>query len=234
MPPPSRLPAAPGVPASVGSPAEPPPEQVRSHRAPPGPLAKAGTGARVTALLIAALAVGAAIANWRPLDQSADDRERPYVRTGTIGQQVSTRVFDATLLNARGAGKIGHRGQAHDTGGVWIIVRVRLTASDEAITLGYAALRDRRDRVYLATQRIDQQLLGARTLQPGIPVEGDLLFEVPRDAATDLTLLLAEPLIDHRMDTMAEITLPQVNTATVDGWATAPEPATLESPKAGS
>ncbi|MEJ3748340.1 hypothetical protein WEI85_34280 [Actinomycetes bacterium KLBMP 9797] len=207
---------------------------MRSHRAPPGPVAKAGTGARVTALLIAALALGAAIANWRPLNQSADDRERPYVRTGTIGQQVSARVFDATLLSARGAGKVGYQGQAHDTGGVWMIVRIRLTATDEATTLGYAAVRDHRDRVYLATQRVSQQMLGGRTLQPGIPVEADLLFEVPRDAATDLTLLLAEPSIDHRMDTMAEIALPHYDTATVDGWASATEPAILTSPKAGS
>lgn len=230
QPPSSSQPLSPSASAGATAGAE----QVRSHRAPPGPLAKAGNGARVTALLIAALAVGAAIANWRPLQQSADERERPYVRTGTVGQQVSARVFDATLLAVRGAGKVRAAGKVHDTGGVWIIVRVRVTATEEPTTVGYAALRDRRDRVYTATQRVSQEMHGGRTLQPAIPVDGELLFELPRDAATDLTLLLAGASLDLRMDAVAEIALPHADAAAVDRWASAPEPAALQASKAAS
>lgn len=207
------------------------PEAVRSHRAPPGPIQRAGTRASVGTLLITALAVGGIVANWRPVNgDAADDRERPYISAGQVGDSVSARSFDAKVLDVRGAKLVGFRGKDHDTGGVWLLVRVRITATVEDTQVGYAAVVDNKDRVYLATGRFDQPFTAGRTLQPGIPVEGEIAFEVPRDVATSLRLRLAAPLIDQRMDGMAEIELPRFDTATIDKWATTEEPAILKTP----
>jgi hypothetical protein len=214
-------------------PDQPDPDTVASHRAPPGPVQLAGARAGVGTLLVAALAIGGAVAAWRPISgASAEARERPFVRTGSVGEKVSTRVFDVTVLNVRGAAMLTNSGLPHDTAGVWIVLRVRLTARDEATTIGYAALRDEHDREYRATTRFTQTLVGSsRKLQPGVPVEGDIAFEVPRDAATNVAVQLAENHIDKRMDGMAEVSLPAVDRATVDRWAAEPTPVVLQTPK---
>ncbi|GAA4715135.1 DUF4352 domain-containing protein [Phytohabitans rumicis] len=207
------------------------PEQVRSHRAPPGPVQRAGTRASVGSLVVAALAVGGLVANWRPVDGArADARERPYISAGQVGDSVSARSFEAKVLEVRGAKVVGFRGTGHDTDGVWILVQVRITATTEDTLLNYAALVDDKDRVYRATGRFDQPFTAGRTLQPGIPVEGEIAFEVPRDVATSLRIRLAAPLIDQRMDGMAEIELPKFDTATIDKWATNQEPVIFKTP----
>jgi hypothetical protein len=173
-------------------------------------------------LLIAALAVGGVVANWRPIGgDGADVRERPYMAVGQVGESVSARSFEVKLVSVRGARLLGVRSKGYETGGVWILVRVRVTATTEDTSVGYAALIDERDREFLASDRFTQLFAGgSRTFQPGIPVEGEIAFEVPRDVATSLRLRLASPSIDQRMDGMAEIALPKVDTATVDKWAT--------------
>jgi hypothetical protein len=105
-------------------------------------------------------------------------------------------------------------------------------ATTEDTVIGYAALIDDRDREFLVSNRFTQLFAdSARTLQPGIPVEGEIAFEVPRDVATSMRLRLASPLLDQRMDGMAEIRLPKVDTATVDGWATQKDAVIMEKPE---
>jgi hypothetical protein len=217
----------------------PPPEQpalenVTSHRAPPGTVQRAGSRAGVATLLIAALAVGGAIAQWRPVfGGDAQERERPFVEPGTVGQRVSTRVFDATVLDVRGAAKVTVKGLALDTAGVWIVLRVRLSTREEVTTIGYAALWDADNREYRATTRFSQPLVDVtRELQPGIPVEGEIAFELPRDAATQVVVQFAEKRGEsgRRMDGLAEVSLPAVDRATVDRWATEPQPVVLATP----
>jgi hypothetical protein len=176
--------------------------------------------------------VGGVVANWRPLDSGAEAAQRPYISTGQVGESVSARSFDARLVSVRGARLVGALGKGYETGGVWILVRVRITATTEDTTVAYAALLDDRDREFLASERFSQLFAdGARTFQPGIPVEGEIAFEVPRDVATSLRLRLASPRIDTRMDGMAEIKLPDADTATVDRWATQQEPVIMERAK---
>ncbi|BCB80928.1 hypothetical protein Pflav_073380 [Phytohabitans flavus] len=173
------------------------------------------------------------VANWRPINgDRADIRERPYIVVGQVGESVSARSFEAQLVSVRGARLLGVSSKGYETGGVWILVRVRVTATTEDTALGYAALIDDRGREFLVSNRFSQQLAdGARSFQPGIAVEGEIAFEVPRDVATSMRLRLASPLIDQRMDAMAEIELPKVDTATVDKWATQKDPVILERPE---
>ncbi|MFC0526897.1 hypothetical protein [Phytohabitans kaempferiae] len=218
---------------AAGGGAAPSGEEIRSHRAPPGRVERVGKRARVGMLLVAALAVGGVVANWRPIDgDRADIRERPYIAAGQINEPVSARTFEARLVGVRGAKLLNVRSKRYETGGVWIVVRVRVTATTEDTVIGYSALIDDKEREFLVSNRFTQLFAGgSRTFQPGIPVEGDIAFEVPRDVATSLRLRLATPIVDQRMEGMAEIKLPSVDTATVDAWATQEEPAAMESPK---
>jgi hypothetical protein len=201
------------------------PEEVRRHRAPPGRIERAGMRARVGMLLIAALAVGGVVANWRPLNgDRADLRERPYIAVGQVGDSVSARTFEAELVSVRGAGLLGVDAKRYETGGVWLLVRV-----------GYAALIDDRDREFLASTRCTQPLApGGRTFQPGVTVEGEIAVEVPRDVATSMRLRLAANSLEHRMDAMAEFSLPKVDTAKVDAWAAQKDAVIMEAAKVAS
>jgi hypothetical protein len=169
----------------------------------------------VGVLVLAALAVGGVINSRAP---DTDHRERPFVATGRVGSPVNVRTFEATVLGVRGTTKLARSGKWHTTGGIWVLVRLRLVARSEPTQVGYAAVRDAKDRTYLATTRIEQPLQ-SRSLQPGIPVEGEIAFEVPPAAAPTLSVRLAEPLVDTRMEAMAEVPL-DITRSKVDQWRT--------------
>lgn len=200
---------------------------VRRHRAPRGPvheaLAALGTRLGVGAVLLAAVAVGGVVQAAAP---DADTRERPFLRTGSIGEPVDGRTFEVRVLGTRGAKEVSRSGKTRATGGVWVLVRVRVVARAEPTVLSYAAVRDARGRVFVATERISQPLAGGRALQPGIPVEGEIVFEVPQDAAAGLSVRLATTSIDHRLDAMTEIGL-GIDSATASAWLAEAEPAVL-------
>lgn len=186
---------------------------VRSHRAPATGLAAFGLRLGVGALVVAAIAIGGTINSSTP---DVDARERPFIQTARQGDAVDVRTFDVQVLEVRGAKKISRSGKVRDSVGVWVLVKVRAEARREPVLLGYAALRDERGRTFYATQRISQPLAGGRTLQPGLPVEGEIAFEVPADV-TALSIRLAKSPLDQRMDAMAEIAL-GADRATVEGW----------------
>jgi hypothetical protein len=195
------------------------------------PGSKAPTKLGAGALILAALAVGGVITSGTP---DTDRRQRPFVRAGAMGQAVNARSFDVTVLGVRGAAKVAEDGLEHDTSGVWVLVRVRLVARDEPVLVGYAAVRDAGGHTYLASNRLDLKLvMGGHDLQPGVPVTGEIAFEVPRDAAPSLSLRLASPLLDQRMDAVAEIPLGIDNTM-VDKWLAQTEAATVTKPGAES
>jgi hypothetical protein len=167
-----------------------------------------------TALVVAALATGIAITSQAP---DTDARERPFVRGGAIGEFVDGRTFQASVVAVRGARKIARSGRTRDTGGVWVVVRARAVARDKPTSIDHASVRDARGRTFLATARISQPLVGGGyPLQPGISVQGDIVFEVPQASAASLTIRLADSS-DVRMDAAIEVPI-AVNRATVDRW----------------
>jgi hypothetical protein len=181
-----------------------------------------------TGLVIAALLAGRAITSHAP---DADKREQPFVRTGRVNHPVDGRTFVATVLGVRGGPKLNGGGQPHDTSGIWVLTRVRLVARAAPTSVGFAALVDDRDRAYWATGRITQFLAGGgRTLEPGIPVVGEIAFEIPLSAATHLRLRLAGPQFDQRMDAVTECRLP-IDSAMLAQWRAQSEPLQLEKPE---
>jgi hypothetical protein len=188
---------------------------VRSHRQRANGSAL-GYRIGATLLVIAALAVGTLITRNIP---DVDKQQRPFVHTAALGHLVQLRTFDATVLSVRGAAVVTDSDdEPHDTSGVWILVKVRLTTEHQAAAVGYAVLRDAQGHTYLASTRFSQFLVtGGWELQPGVPVAGEIAFEVPVAVATHLSIRLAASVLDHRMDDMADVPLP-IDAGEVRQW----------------
>lgn len=173
-------------------------------------------------MVLAAIGAGHLINTLVP---DVDTRERPFLESGQTDKNVETRRFDITLLGTRVAKVVEADGWKHDTQGKWVILRVRLVAKNKPVGVQYAAIHDTSDRTFLMTDRLEQPLIGARLLQPGIAVEGEVVFEVPKDA-NGLTARFAVQSGDsgvRRMDAMADIALPLPDTGI---WLD-PKPVTL-------
>lgn len=206
-----------------GQPPPPPPPSAPPAQQQPGrPRRPVRQRLGTAALLIAALAVGGAISN---LDPDPETSHRPFLTAGDKGETVQTRAFDAVLLEVRGGQAVGSRGVRHDSKGVWIIAKVRITARGEATAVSYAAIRDGDERIFDASGRV-QQSLGGRVMQPGIPVVMEIVFEVPTDVPTPLAVRLAVNPSDHRMDGMAEIEL-GLTSGELTAWAQQKDPLTI-------
>lgn len=162
-------------------------------------------------LILATLGVGNLVMAYTP---DVNTRERPFLRSGEPGNEIDVRRFTVTVLATEVAAVIKAAGWEHDTQGKWIVLRVRLEAVGEPLAVRYAALWDDQGRSYEASDRLQQRLVdGSRRLQPGIPVEGDVAFEVPA-GATGLTARFTSSDISQRMDAMSAISLPLPDTAT--------------------
>jgi len=202
---------------------------IYSHRRTGPPVTRLGRiGLRVgsAVLIIATLAIGTAFTSRQP---GTEARERPFTVVGNVGKPVNARTFDMTVLSVRGAAIITDTNGPHDTSGVWIIVRVRLAARNAPTEVGYAVLVDAEGHTYRATGRIDQMLLGGRTLEPDIPVDGEVAFEVPVSVADDVSIRMAKDSDDQRMDAVAQSHLP-ITSAQVAEWHAATKPVTVASP----
>lgn len=166
------------------------------------------------ALVVLAIGVGGAAKAYEP-DPAV--QQRPFIRTGHKGDVVSARTFDAQLLGVRGGAVVGSRGGPHDTSGVWIVVKVRLTAHGEPMQLGQVSIRDGEGRIFRASGRVDNNP-PLRQLQPGIPVDCEIAFEVPKAVPLPIAARLTSSLIDDRMDGLAQLEL-DVTAAQVQQWA---------------
>jgi len=156
-------------------------------------------------LVIAALGVGDFLLRITP---DVDERQRPFLEQGEQGQVIDAREFSATLLKARTAGVVKAANFVHPTQGVWVILRMRFVAQKEPVQIDYAAVVDERGRSFYASDRLKQPLVdGSRSLQPGIGVEGEVAFEVPRDA-TGLTAQFSNAGTNRTMQAVTDITLP--------------------------
>lgn len=180
----------------------------------------------MVALLLATLAIGAALL---PLKPHGIVWQEEFVRTGKVGTPVDARAFDITVLDATGGAKIDAKTPI-ETNGIWIVVRIRVVAKDKPVTIGYAALRDDQGRVYDDADKVNQPMIGGRALQPGVPVEGQVVFEVARDVRR-LTARFAKPALFQMYDAVAEIPLP-ITRADIDSWVAEKRAVPVASPKA--
>lgn len=217
----SAPPALPAGPPAVSSAGAGDGRSSARHRR-TGPTVKAQL---FTALLVLiTLVAGTFVIRHKP-DQA--HMQRPFFRPGAPGTRISVRTFDVTVLDTNGAVKLQGGKGVLDTTGIWVAVRARIVATEEPILLAYARLRDDRRRVFYATERVDQPLASGRMFQPGVVVEGLIVFEVAKDVR-ELTLLLSSTsdAPGFLVDAVAEVPLP----VTVDAWLQQQKP--VEVPRA--
>jgi len=183
------------------------------------------------AAVLATLLVGQALLRTAP---NADDDSATFLVGGRSFRPVVVGGLAVTVLGIRGASLVRRPdGRILDTGGVWVIVDVELTATQQTTAVRYLALADRDGNTYRVSQRWHQAITeGVPDLQPGLPVDGEVAFEVPRDKATDLTLRAGEHYsasLGLRSRPVTDIAIP-VERSEVDRWATDAEPAALAEP----
>ncbi|WP_144122300.1 hypothetical protein [Catellatospora sichuanensis] len=180
-------------------------------------------------LIAAVLAAGQAVGDATP---DRNHQLRPFAVAGDFGTDVVGRDFAVRAAAVRCAAQLKIGDEILETQGVWIVVKLRLSARTEPVRIRYAAVRDASGRIYETTDRFEQYLVsGGRNIQPGLPIEGEVAIEVPAASAGDLTLLVASTYVDHRVDSMAEIPLP---VSDVSGVLANPAPTEVLAPRAAS
>jgi hypothetical protein len=177
------------------------------------------------ALVVLAVGVGGTANAYKP---DPDVQQRPFIRSGGRGDRVDARTFDVRLLGVRGGAVLTSRGAPHDTSGVWIVVKVRVTAHGEPVQLGQVSPRDGDGRTFRASGRIDNNP-PLRQLQPGLPVDCEIAFEVPKNVPLPLAARLSSALFDLRMDGLAELEL-DLTAAQMRQWADDKAPLTVVRP----
>lgn len=200
-----------------------------SHRRRPGRLGRFASRVGAILLILATLAAGHEIIEGRP-DEAAISGY--FLRQGAVGDRVSALDFSATALAVRGGQAIvtdlGNE-ELH-TNGVWVLVKVRLEAHEERQSVSFAAIYDRRGRTFDATNRYLQPLTSYR-FQPGMPVEGELVFELPRDAVPGARLRLFNGSVaSFKHQTLIEIDLGLTETS-LDAWVDNREPMRVAVPE---
>lgn len=194
--------------------------------------ARAGRWLAALATAVVVVSAGGAVAST---ELSADERFREFVVTAEVGEWVSGNGFRVSVQSVRAAALISTEpGVGLDTAGVWVLARVRAVSEREAVWIDYGVVRDSGGRTWSATERIAQPLVdGGYRLDPRIPVEAELAFEVPPDAATDLTIRLAQgatSLYGMQLVTVVEVPLP-VDEPMVAAGLAATEPAGIDRPE---
>ncbi|MDH2425715.1 hypothetical protein [Sphaerisporangium sp. TRM90804] len=119
---------------------------------------------------------------------SPDQRYAPIASRGGTGHQVDTTTFQLRVDRVQPARTIrmtdpyGLVREPRSTPGIWVVVSATVAATTETFQAQGARLRTRAGLEYEASSVLDT--LDKVTLQPGIPVYGPLLFEIPaRDLA---------------------------------------------------
>jgi hypothetical protein len=186
----------------------------------------------IAVAVLATLAAGEAIIRTEPEHY---DNKAPHYFAGEPDQPVTAGNLRVTLLGVDGAAVVDPPDSlATDTGGVWVVARVRLEATEETISVGYAGVAARDGRTFRASERFGQDLIdGKVALQPGIPVVGEVAFELPK-GVTGLTLRVgtSDPTFvsELRLPAYTDIRMP-VADDDLARWSSVKEPLKLAESK---
>jgi hypothetical protein len=190
----------------------------------------------IAAAALVTLVVGQLILNTEP---DRHDTAAPFFVSGELNKPVTVEGLTVTVLGVKGAAKIDPPDALPaDTGGIWIVVQLRLEATTKPLSPTYAGLAAPDGRSFQATARFRQSLVGgAVKLQPGIPMSGDLAFEVPKDAAAaglhiQVGLKTGGGTVLAPWRAYADIALP-IGDADVARWQAQTQPLAINEPKLG-
>ncbi|MFI9554635.1 hypothetical protein [Nonomuraea endophytica] len=149
---------------------------------------------KLIALVASALllvAVGAA----QRLRPDADRVYQPLSSTGAIGQDVRTTPYTVRVERAETGRELVLTGfldkkEKRATKGVWVVVHLTATATQERVQLGTVELQALNGTRYAATDRFST--LDSADLEAGIPQRGSIAFELPPDAVRGAILRITK------------------------------------------
>jgi hypothetical protein len=172
------------------------------------------------AMIIGTAVLGRVIVNTTPI---GDDFDRPFIHTGQMREPVDAHDFVVTVESIRGGRAMKQIFDTATTDGVFLLVKIRVSAYDQTTMVGYQALVDENGNTYDASER-DFSFRG-HTLQPGVPVQAELAFELPTAAVNNhLVLRLSSyPAGYHAHQVMAEVAL-EITDAQLASWIRQAEP----------
>ena len=180
-------------------------------------------------LIVATVLVGNVIVENLPGTQ---EMFRPFVHSGPMGVELDAQALTATVVSVQGGQSVTTtRDGTYRTDALFLVVHVVLTARKAPANLAHASVVDRTGRVFEYSGRL-RQGFNLRPLQPEIPTEGDLVFEVPRDSATGLVVRLSPDLIgrQHNQQRVIEVDL-GIDQADVDRWLSGNQPVPTSDPE---
>jgi hypothetical protein len=158
--------------------------------------------------IVAALAVGHAVTTR--FDVTSIDYP-PFVRTAEIGRAAHLSYADVKVTDVRPAQYIAPGSfddLAAKAAGVWLLVSVTGTATDEPTTLLNARLVDEDGRVYRSSTR--SGCAASTGLHTGVPTYSVFCFDVPAHVLAGLHFVIARGSFDNARldgDDLAEVDL---------------------------
>jgi hypothetical protein len=179
-------------------------------------------------LIVLAVAAGGLLITYLP---GSVEMTRPFVQSGRIGETVDGVSFTVVVLGVRGAQKVqdGDDNEV-DTNGVFVLVEVKVLAKTEGVIVGHLTVVDRSGRTFSQPDRIEQRIGPGYRFEPGIPIEGDIAFEVPQDALPGLVLHVSgQAFVEANYEAVAEVDL-GIDGATATKWADEPRRLAMKLP----
>lgn len=152
------------------------------------------------------LALAFGVAFTTPSDAQV---EAPFAATGSLGEQIVSRHLLATADDVALAREVDLDGWTGTTAGVWLVVDATLEGRVARTTVDADVLID--GVRYASTSRTSTDTVDGRVVDPGFPVTGSILVELPADVR-DLpgarsAVLRIGPGGDSRLDSVIELTL---------------------------
>jgi hypothetical protein len=171
------------------------------------------------AAILAAVAVGQVVTSRVPVLGSDDP---PFVETGDVGQAVHLSYADVEVTDVRPAHYLAppiSTELVRMAGGVWVLVSVTATATEEPVVLHTAWLVDDEGRSYRSSTR--SECAPTVELPTGLPTYALFCFDVPPDRLAGLHFRLARGELDTETDAddLADVDL-AVSGGDAKSWAT--------------
>jgi hypothetical protein len=175
--------------------------------------------------VLAALAAGRAIDVGLP----SDSDDRPFVRSGGIGDRVALVYADVTVTAVHTARAVNSGVDDVGTPGRWLVVDLTVVARGQPLATPAISLEDANGRSF--SSDLSRSGYSWTSAPTGVPWLVRIPFEVPQDALAGATLTFSRDVNDDRRDDLARIDL-GIESDEVRGlWDTQQ---TIEIPQAGT
>ncbi len=136
----------------------------------------------------------------------------PIRTSGHEGELISGTDFSAKVANVITAKAISFERFGRtinlESSGIWVVASIEVDARRETMPVRAATLVGSSGRKYRQSRRADDapNALYAKVAQPGLQTKGIVIFELPADETTEMTLLLSEQY-DPQLKDQIEISL---------------------------